>query len=122
MNLETFRDYCLQKDHVDESFPFDENTLVFKFNNKIFASVSLKDERNNSCNLKCDPERALLLREQFGGIVPGYHSNKKHWNTLSFNEDVSDQLIFELVDHSYQLLFQSFSKKVQKELNECTNR
>lgn len=118
MNLETLRDYCLKKAHVDEAFPFDEYTLAFRLNNKIFALVSLKDGRSNSCNLKCDPEKAIELREQFSGVIPGFHMSKKHWNTVSFNEDVSDQLIFELIDHSYELIFQSFSKKIQKQLSE----
>jgi len=118
MNLETFREYCLQKDHVDEAFPFDDSTLVFRINKKMFALLSLKDERSNSCNLKCDPDRALELRADFMGILPGYHMSKKHWNTISFNEDVSDPLIYELIDHSYDLVFKSFSKKVQKELSE----
>lgn len=118
MNLETFRDYCLQKDHVEETFPFDDTTLAFKVNNKMFATTSLKGERNNSCNLKCEPNRALELRADLMGVIPGFHSNKKHWNTVSFNLDVSDQIIYELIDHSYDLVFRSFSKKVQKELSE----
>lgn len=118
MNLETFRNYCLKKAHVDEAFPFDEYTLVFRVNKKMFALLSLKEERKHSCNLKCDPDRALELRADYIGIVPGYHMSKIHWNTVSFNEDVSDQLIYELIDHSYELVFQSFSKKIQKELSE----
>jgi predicted DNA-binding protein (MmcQ/YjbR family) len=117
MNTEAFRDYCLQKKHVEESLPFDDTTLVFKLNNKIFALLSLKDE-SNSCNLKCDPEKALTLRDDYNGIAPGYHMNKKHWNTVAFNQDVSDQLIFELIDHSYALIWASFSKKIQKDLSE----
>ena len=118
MNLEAFREYCLKKGHVDEALPFDDTTLVFRVNNKMFALLSLKEGRDNSCNLKCDPNRALELRADFMGILPGYHMSKKHWNTISFNEDVSDQLIYELIDHSYDLVFKSFSKKVQKELSE----
>lgn len=118
MNLETFRDYCLQKKHVEETLPFDDYTLVFKVNNKMFALLSLREERKNACNLKCDPERALELRADFSGIIPGYHMSKKHWNTVSFVEDVPEQLIYELIDHSYDLIFQSFSKKIQKELSQ----
>ena len=117
MNVEAFREYCLQMKHVEESLPFGDTTLVFKLNNKIFALLSLKDLRN-SCNLKCNPEKALELRADYTGIVPGYHMNKNHWNTVAFNEDVPDQLIHDLVDHSYALVFESFSKKIQKELNE----
>ena len=117
MDIETFREYCLHKKHVEESFPFDDTTLVFKLNNKIFALLSLNDLKN-SCNLKCDPEKALELREKYAGVIPGYHMSKKHWNTVAFNEDVPDRLVFELVDHSYTLVLESFSKKIQKELNE----
>lgn len=117
MDLETFRNYCIQKDHVEESLPFDEHTLVFKLNNKMFALLSMREERKNACNLKCDPERAIALREQFMAVEPGYHMSKKHWNTIAFNEDVNDHLIYELIDHSYDLIFKSFSKKVQKELS-----
>lgn len=117
MNVEQFRAYCLQKKHAEESLPFDDTTLVFKLNNKIFALLSLKPERSDSCNLKCDPERAIALRNEFNSIVPGYHMNKKHWNTIEFNKEVEDQLIFDLIDHSYELVFKSFSKKVQKEIS-----
>src|SRR5690554_5955443 len=113
MNIEDFRNYCLQKKHVEESFPFDDTTLVFKLNNKIFALLSLKAERK-SCNLKCNPERALELRVGFSGIIPGYHMSKKHWNTIMFDEDVPDALINDLIDHSYDLVLASFSKKIQE--------
>src|SRR5690554_3001426 len=103
MNVEDFRAYCLQKEHVEESFPFGDTTLVFKLNNKIFALLSLEVERK-SCNLKCDPKRALELRADFSGIISGYHMNKKHWNTVMFDEDVPDQLIKDLIDHSYDLV------------------
>src|SRR5690554_1390 len=114
MNIESFRFYCLAKLHVEESFPFDKNTLVFKLNNKIFALTDLENAR--SCNLKCDPEKAVVLREEYSGIIPGWHMNKMHWNTVFFDEDVSDSLIFELIDHSYDLIMNSFSKKIQEEL------
>jgi predicted DNA-binding protein (MmcQ/YjbR family) len=116
VNTEAFRDYCLQKKHVEESLPFDDITLVFKLNNKIFALLSLKDE-SNSCNLKCEPDKALTLRSDYTGIIPGYHMNKKHWNTVAFNEDVPNQLILDLIDDSYTLILSSFSKKIQKDLS-----
>ena len=116
MNVETFREYCLEKAHVSESFPFDENTLVFKLNGKMYALIGLED--GNRCNLKCDPERALELRVSYEGIIPGYHMSKKHWNTVYFDRDVPEKLIIELIDHSYELIFNSFSKKIQAELNE----
>lgn len=117
MNLEAFREYCLQKKHVEEGFPFDDSTLVFKLNNKIFALLSLK-EGEHSCNLKCNPEKAIELRTVYDGVVPGYHMNKKHWNTITFNTDVPEDLIYKLIDHSYALVLHSFSKKIQKELSQ----
>ena len=118
MDTETFRKYCIQKKHTTESFPFDDSTLVFKLNNKIFALLSLEEEERKSCNLKCNPEKAIMLREEYSGIIPGYHMNKKHWNTVAFDKDVSDQLIYELIDHSYALILHSFSKKIQRELSQ----
>lgn len=114
MHVEAFREYCLEKAQVSESFPFDEDTLVFKLNGKMFALMGLED--GNRCNLKCDPERAVLLREEYDGVIPGYHMSKVHWNTVYFDRDVSDQLIYELIDHSYELIFNSFPKKVKEDL------
>jgi predicted DNA-binding protein (MmcQ/YjbR family) len=114
MNFEEFREYCLGKPFVSEGFPFDQQTLVLKVAGKMFA-LSNVDEFN-SINLKCDPEKAIELRETFAGIQPGYHMNKKHWNTVSVNEDVSRSLIIELIDHSYDLVFNSLPKKTRDEL------
>ena len=114
MDIVSFREYCLSKPNVTESLPFDENTLVFKLNGKMFALVDI--EPGESCNLKCDPERAEELRSDFFAIKPGYHMNKKHWNTVLLQGDVDEALLKELIDHSYQLVFQNFSKKIQKEL------
>ncbi|MEX2485456.1 MAG: MmcQ/YjbR family DNA-binding protein [Brumimicrobium sp.] len=114
MDVDSFRSYCLSKPHVAESLPFDEHTLVFKLNGKMFALIGLK--LGESCNLKCDPERAMQLREFYSAVSPGYHMNKKHWNTIQFNGDVKDNLIIELINHSYDLVFSKFSKKIQKEL------
>lgn len=114
MNVESFREYCLEKAHVNESFPFDKDTLVFKLNGKMLALIGL--EKGDRCNLKCDPERALTLREDYEGVIPGYHMSKKHWNTVYFNKDLPESLIVELIDHSYDLIFKSFSKKIQQEL------
>jgi predicted DNA-binding protein (MmcQ/YjbR family) len=108
MNITFFRDYCLKKSGATEDTPFDENTLCFKIGGKIFAIIDIVDFQ--SVNLKCDPERAVELREQFEGIQPGYHMNKKHWNTVLINGSVSDKLILELVDHSFDLVLNSFSK------------
>lgn len=96
MDIVFFRDYCLQKPGVAEDTPFGPDTLVFKVGGKLFALIDI--EKFESVNLKCDPERAVELREQYEGIVPGYHMNKKHWNTVSFGGAVQDPLILELVD------------------------
>lgn len=113
MNLEEIRIYCLSKGQVTESFPFDNETLVFKLDTKIFALLSLN---GNSINLKCDPDKAIELRAEFYGVLPGYHMNKKHWNTIQLDADVHDEVLNELIDHSYSLVFHSFSKKRQSEL------
>jgi len=114
MDIEFFRSYCLSKFGASEDTPFDENTLCFRVGGKIFALVDI--DTFESVNLKCDPERALELRELHPGIIPGYHMNKKHWNTVRFDEGVSDRLVLELVDHSYDLIFKSLSKKIQQEI------
>jgi len=108
MNITFFRDYCLGKQGTSEYTPFDENTLCFKVGGKIFAIIDIVDFE--SVNLKCNPDRAVELREQFQGIQPGYHMNKKHWNTVLFDGSVSDKLILELIDHSYDLVFNSLPK------------
>lgn len=102
MNIETIRDYCLTKDSVTESFPFDDETLVFKVTGKIFALASL--EGDLTINLKCDPAFALELRERYPEVKPGYHMNKKHWNTISLVGSVPDREILAWIDHSYDLV------------------
>lgn len=118
MTIDVFYEYCLSKNGVTEHFPFDEDTLVFKVGGKMFALSSLKEwESNNpSINLKCDPERALELRGQFDDIQPGYHMSKVHWNTVKVNGSVSDVFLKELIDHSYDLVFKSLTKKLQAEI------
>lgn len=108
MNIEELREYCLSKKGVTEHFPFDEVTLVFKVGDKMFALTNLDGEP--TVNLKCDPERAIDLREQHSSIIPGYHMNKTHWNTVIMDGGVSDKLIYELVEHSYNLVFESLPK------------
>jgi predicted DNA-binding protein (MmcQ/YjbR family) len=103
----------LQKRGVTEGFPFDENTLVFKVFGKMFALMDV--DVFDSLNLKCTPEKAVELRESFQGVQPGYHMNKKHWNTVLTNDDVSDTLLFELIDHSYELVYASLPKKIRDE-------
>ncbi len=118
MHIEQFRDYCIAKKGVTEHFPFDKVTLVFKVMNKMFALSGLdKWERGEeSVNLKCDPEWSQELRAEYISINPGWHMNKKHWNTVTLNKDVSDSFIFELINHSYDVVVKSLPKKVQLEL------
>ena len=118
MNLENYYEYCLSKKAVTEHFPFDEDTLVFKVGGKMFALANLSGFENGtpSINLKCDPERAQELRAEFDDIQPGYHMSKVHWNTVNLNQNVSDKMIFELINHSYDLVFKSLTKKLQSEI------
>lgn len=103
MNVEEIRDFALSFKEVTESFPFGNNTLVFKVRGKIFLLMSLSAEIP-SFNAKCDPERALELREQHSSVLPGYHMNKKHWNTILINGQLSRREIQELIAHSYELV------------------
>ena len=116
MNLEFFRDFCLALPHVTEDTPFDANTLCFRVGGKIFAILDM--EIFDYVNLKCDPERSIELREQFPGITPGYHMNKKLWNSVSVRGDVPDRLILELARHSYELIYSSLPKKIKDELSQ----
>lgn len=109
MNIEDLREYCLAKKGTTESFPFDEDTLVFKVVDKMFCLTSLSEP--DSINLKCDPEKAIALREEYPGVLPGYHMNKKRWNTVMLNEGISYQLIREWIDHSYEEVVKKLSKK-----------
>lgn len=114
MNVESFRDYCLAKPGVTEGFPFGPETLVFKVMGKLFALTNV--DAFDSVNLKCDPEYAIELRETFQGVKPGYHMSKKHWNTVSVESDVPEQLLKEMIDQSYDLVVQSLTKKLRDEL------
>lgn len=109
MNIETFRDYCLAKKGVEETFPFDEVTLVFKVMGKVFAITGL-DNEVFEVNLKCDPEWAIELREEYAEIRPGWHMNKKHWNTVQFEESLSPEFLCQLIDHSYDLVVKKLKK------------
>lgn len=115
MHIESFREYCLKKKCVTESFPFDETTLVFKVCNKMFALSGIEHQPLR-INLKCDPERAIELREMYNSILPGYHMNKKHWNTVIVDGSIPPELVTELIDHSYELVVQSLPKKLREEL------
>ncbi|MBP8793727.1 MAG: MmcQ/YjbR family DNA-binding protein [Lutibacter sp.] len=115
MNIEEFRTYCLSKKHVSESFPFDQQTLVFKVGDKMFSLTSL-EKHPTSVNLKCDPERAIELRDSHSEITAGYHMSKKHWNTIVIESSLPHQLLKELIDHSYELVVSGMTKKQRTEL------
>jgi predicted DNA-binding protein (MmcQ/YjbR family) len=115
VNIEELRDYCLQKPGVTEGFPFGEDTLVFKVGEKIFLLTGLDQQR---FNVKCDPERAIELREQFSDVLPGFHMNKKHWNTVITNGALTNKQLKEMVDHSYELVFNSLPQKLRTEIAE----
>ncbi len=108
MNIETLREYCISKRNVTESFPFGDDTLVFKTEGRIFALVNLEGEL--SINLKCDPVLAVELRERHSTVIPGYHMNKKHWNTIFIDGSVPDKEVFSWIDHSYNLVLKSKKK------------
>ncbi len=113
MNIEEFRQHCIGKKGVTEEFPFDEVTLVFKVMGKMFALAPL-ERLPVQVNLKCDPERAIELRETHDGVImPGYHMSKVHWNTL-YLEQLPAHLIMDLIDHSYDLVVQKLPKKVKE--------
>ena len=116
MDIEIIRNYCLNKPAVSEDLPFDNNTLVFKVGSKMFALMSLNTDPLR-INVKCDPEQAVALREQYPQITPGYHMNKKHWNTIKIDGLLSSDLIKELIDHSYGLVVNSLTKKERRKLN-----
>ena len=114
MNIESFRDFCLSKKGVTEEFPFDELTLVYKVMGKMFALTDVDNFK--SINLKCDPERAMELREKYHAILPGYHMNKKHWNTVEIDGSISDTFLEELIMHSYELVVEKLPNILKSEL------
>ncbi len=122
MNLESFRDHCLAKAGATEEFPFGEDTLVYKVNGKIFAITNI--ENFESINLKCLPENAVELRDQYPAVLPGYHMNKKHWNTVLIDGSVPDKLIKTWIDQSYDLVAKkdlSTRKRGKKKVNGYSN-
>ncbi len=115
MNIESIRDYCLSKKAVTESFPFDEETLVFKVMNKMFALTNIEGELR--INLKCNPEKAIELREEFNFILPGFHMNKQHWNTIIITSPIKESQLKEWIDESYNLVVSKLTKKQKIELS-----
>ena len=114
MHIEQFRDYCLSFKEVTEEFPFDENTLVFKVAGKMFALADV--DEFVSINLKCDPEWAIQLREEYPDIKPGYHMNKKHWNTVEMQGGLDDEFIYKLILHSFERVVAGMPKKDRERL------
>lgn len=114
MNIEELREYCLSLKGVTEEFPFDETSLVFKVAGKMFCLTNL--EGPLSVNLKNDPERNVELREEYPAVTPGYHMNKKHWNSVAIDGSLSDDTIKNLIDDSYDLVVMAFSQKKQQEI------
>lgn len=115
MNIESLREYCLSLPNVEEKMPFDETILAFLIGGKIFCLTSI--DTFDFINLKCDPEKAIALREEFSEITAGYHMNKKHWNSVNMFGNLPDKMIKDLINHSYDLVFKSLTKKIQNELN-----
>jgi len=114
MDIESVRNYCLLKTGVTEELPFDEDSPVYKVMGKIFAITSLTPPY--SINLKCDPEKAIELRERYDAVSPGYHMNKIHWNTIDLSENIPPKLIKEWIDHSYDLVVNGLTKKEKDKL------
>ncbi len=120
MNIEEFREFCMSFDGATEGFPFDENTLAFKVMGKIFALTNV--ETFEGINLKCDPVKAATLRDLYPEVEPGYHMNKKHWNTIDPNGYLSDVLIKEWIKDSYDLVVESLPRKEQKKLEKMIEK
>ena len=114
MNIEELREYCLSKKGVTESFPFDETTLVFKVMGKMFLLTDTVD--NFSINVKCDPEKAMELRERYPSVQPGYHMSKKHWNTVFIDGSIDDELLHKWIDGSYDLVVGKLTKALKEKL------
>ncbi len=112
MNIEEIRDYCLQKPGVTEDTPFGEDTLVFRVGEKLFLLTSIS--QGDRFNVKCDPELAVELRERYPEVQPGYHMNKKLWNTVHLDGSLTRKQLLDMIDHSYEQVFKGLPKKVQE--------
>jgi predicted DNA-binding protein (MmcQ/YjbR family) len=113
MDLAQFREYCLSKSRASESTPFGPDVLVFKVSGKMFALAAL-DEVPTRVNLKCDPDLALELRDRYEQVRPGYHLNKKHWNTVETESGIPDSELRKMIDHSYNLVAKTAAKSTAK--------
>jgi predicted DNA-binding protein (MmcQ/YjbR family) len=114
LNIEELREYCLQKHGVAEGLPFGEDTLVYKVGGKMFLAASIT--LGNRFNAKCDPELAIELRERYTEVQPGYHMNKKLWNTVYMDGALTKKQLKDMIDHSYELVFSGLPKKVHEEI------
>ena len=114
-SLELIKRYCLKKPGAFSQYPFGEGTLVIKVVSRMFILIN-EDRLPLTMNLKCDPDDALALREQYKAITPGYHMNKKHWNTLTLDGSLPELLVYELIDHSYDLVVAKLTRVEQRKL------
>ena len=114
MNIEDFRNFCLSFKSATEDLPFDETTLVFKVAGKMFALTDI--DNFVSINVKCEPEKALILREKYSAVIPVFHMNKKHWNTIKIDDTIPDKMIKQWVADSYNLIVNKLPKKIKKEI------
>ncbi len=115
IDIETFREYCLKKKGVSEEFPFDNDTLVFKVKGKMFALTSLVSDQFQ-INLKCNTDLISDLRAKYTAVLPGYHMNKNHWNTVVVDGSLSKKELLKMIDHSYDEVVRGMTKKMQEEL------
>lgn len=115
MNIEELRDFCLSKKGVEECFPFGPDTIVFKVMGKVFLIADINDKPLHF-NVKCDPEKAIELREEYPSVKPGFHMNKKHWNTVTCDGRIGTKLLKDWISHSYALVLESLPKKHKEEL------
>ena len=113
--LDVLREYCCSKPSVVETYPFDEDTLVFKVMGKMFALTNVRAEEL-SVNLKCDPDWAMILRDHYAAVTPGYHMNKRHWNTVVIDGSIPDDEFWEMIDHSYRLVVKGLKKSDREKL------
>ncbi len=116
MNIEELRNFCLSLKGAEEKMPFDDKTLVFSVKGKMFCATDVEDYE--LINLKCDPEEAILLREKYDDVIPGYYMNKKHWNSVKTNGKIPNRLMEEWIRKSYDLVVSALPKKEQKALDE----
>lgn len=114
MNIEELREYCLKKDFTSEAYPFDEQTLVFRVQEKMFALTDIMDYPLR-VNLKCDPEAVIELQEKYESVLPGYHMNKKYWITVILDNSIPDREVYSWIDRSYQLVYDKLPRSKKKQ-------